>query len=104
MKMCHLSIFPGHNFYGHHGGLAGAHPIVSVGQIECVAGRGIHGDCFFDYEPSYKDQITFFAMEVLEALERELNLASVLAHGEHRAPARAILWSRTRQESGMGER
>ncbi len=42
-------------------------------QIECVAGRGIRGDRFFDYKPDYKGQITFFAMEVIEALARELN-------------------------------
>lgn len=39
-----------------------------------MAGRGIRGDRFFDYKDSYKGQITFFAMEVLEALREELNL------------------------------
>jgi MOSC domain-containing protein YiiM len=43
-------------------------------QIECVAGRGIRGDRFFDYKENYKGQITFFAMEVLEALQQELQL------------------------------
>lgn len=69
-----LFISPGHNFFGHHGQPAGEHPIVAVEQIECVAGRGIRGDRFFDFKESYKGQITFFAMEVLEALRRELNL------------------------------
>ena len=31
----------------------------------------------FDYEPDYEGQITFFAMEVIEELARELNLAGV---------------------------
>lgn len=74
MRVEHLFISPGHNFFGHHGQSAGEHSIVAVEQIECVAGRGIRGDRFFDYKENYKGQITFFAMEVLEALRRELDL------------------------------
>jgi MOSC domain-containing protein YiiM len=70
----HLFISPGHNFFGHHGGPAGTHPACEVDHLECVAGRGIRGDRFFDYKPDYKGQITFFALEVLEALRRELSL------------------------------
>ena len=70
----HLFISPGHNFFGHHGQPAGKHPILAVDQIECVAGRGIRGDRFFEYKSDYKGQITFFSMEVLEALRRELSL------------------------------
>jgi MOSC domain-containing protein YiiM len=75
MHVCHLFISPGHNFFGHHGQPAGEHPIVPVEQIECVAGRGIRGDRFFNYKPDYQGQITFFATEVIEALENKLNLA-----------------------------
>jgi MOSC domain-containing protein YiiM len=77
LRVEHLFISPGHNFFGHHGQPAGGHPIVAVEQIECVAGRGIRGDRFFDYKENYKGQITFFSMEVLEALRRELNLPDV---------------------------
>jgi MOSC domain-containing protein YiiM len=77
LQVSHLFISPGHNFYGHHGQSAGEHPIVAVEQIECVAGRGIRGDRFFDYQPDYVGQITFFAMEVIEVLARDLNLAGV---------------------------
>jgi MOSC domain-containing protein YiiM len=77
MQVCRLFISPGHNFFGHHGQPADEHPIVAVEQVECVAGRGIRGDRFFDYKPDYKGQITFFAMEVIEAMARELNLAGV---------------------------
>jgi len=70
----HCFISPGHNFFGHHGGPAGLNPACEVDQLECVAGRGIRGDRFFDYKPDYKGQITFFALEVLDALRRELNL------------------------------
>jgi MOSC domain-containing protein YiiM len=74
LRVEHLFISPGHNFFGHHDQPAGEHPIVPADQIECVAGRGIRGDRFFDYKENYKGQITFFAMEVLEALRQELNL------------------------------
>ena len=74
LRVEHLFISPGHNFFGHHGQTAGEHPIVAVENIECVAGRGIRGDRFFDYKQNYKGQITFFSMEVVDALRRELNL------------------------------
>jgi MOSC domain-containing protein YiiM len=74
LRVEQLFISPGHNFFGHHDQPAGEHPIVAVSELECVAGRGIRGDRFFDYKPDYKGQITFFSLEVLEALRRELRL------------------------------
>lgn len=74
IRIEHLFISPGHNFFGHQGQPEGENPVVAVEQIECVAGRGIRGDRFFDFKPEYKGQITFFSMEVLEALRRELAL------------------------------
>jgi hypothetical protein len=74
MRVEHLFTSPGHNFFGHHGQPAGGHLMIPAAHIECVAGRGIRGDRFFDYPENHKGQITFFAMEVLEALRRELNL------------------------------
>lgn len=64
----HLYVSPGHNYFGRHNQPAGEHPIVAVAEIECVAGRGIRGDRFFDYKPDYKGQITFFAAEVYDEL------------------------------------
>jgi len=74
IEVSELFISPGHNFVGHHGQPPGDHPIVAVDRIECVTARGIRGDRFFDHQPDYKGQITFFAMEVIEALVRELDL------------------------------
>lgn len=76
MNIIGLYISPDHNFFGHHGGPAGTQPTIEVAALECVAGRGVRGDRFFDYAPDYKGQITFFAREVLEALQRELALPS----------------------------
>jgi MOSC domain-containing protein YiiM len=77
IRISHLFISPGHNYFGHHGRPADAHPILEVEQVECVAGRGIRGDRFFDHRPDYPGQITFFAMEVMERLQRELALPEV---------------------------
>lgn len=74
MHIHHLFVSPGHNFFGHHGGPPGNHPVIEMEQIECVAGRGIRGDRFFDFKEGYKGQITFFSLEVFETLRRELNL------------------------------
>lgn len=75
----HLLIAADHNYFGHHGGPAGQSPIVELPEIECVAGRGLRGDRFFDYKPDYKGQITFFAMEVFERICAELKIADVPA-------------------------
>lgn len=79
-----LFISPGHNFFGHHGQPAGQNPIVEVDQVDCAAGRGIRGDRFFDYKENYKGQVTFFSLEILEALRRELNLPQAQASATRR--------------------
>jgi len=70
----HLFLSPGHNYFGHHGKPAGTSPIVAVERIECVAGRGIRGDRFFDFKPDYKGQITFFEWENLLQMWEELGV------------------------------
>ena len=64
IQVAGLFISPGHNFFGHHEQPPGEHPTVEVSEIECVAGRGITGDRFFDFKNDYKGQITFFSSEV----------------------------------------
>jgi MOSC domain-containing protein YiiM len=73
----HLFVSRGHNYFGHHEQPPGNHEIVEVDELECVAERGIRGDRFFDHKLDYKGQITFFAMEVLEALRQALDLPHV---------------------------
>lgn len=74
IRIHNLFVSPAHNYFGHHGGPPGGHPAIEAAQIECVAGRGIRGDRFFDFKEDYKGQITFFSLEVFDALRRELNL------------------------------
>ena len=78
----HLFVSPGHNFFGHFGKPPGENPTIEVPQVECVAGRGIRGDRFFDHKEDYKGQITFFAMEIYEELLRTLDVGVGGAGGE----------------------
>ena len=64
VEICHLYISAGHNFVGHHGREPDTHPMIELPEIECVAGRGIRGDRYFDFKDDYKGQITFFSLEV----------------------------------------
>jgi MOSC domain-containing protein YiiM len=72
MRIEAIYLSPGHNFFGRYGQAAGEHPIVAVPEVECVAGWGLKGDRFFGYRPDYDGQVTFFAMEIFEALCAEL--------------------------------
>ena len=74
MKIRHLYISPGHNYYGQHGKAPNEFPIEEVPEIECVAGSGIRGDRFFDFKEDYKGQITFFSQEVYEDLANEFGV------------------------------
>lgn len=72
MKISAIYVSPGHNFFGRHGQQAGTHPTLSVCEAECVTGRGLRGDRFFDYKKEYSGQVTFFDEAVHRALLREL--------------------------------
>ena len=74
VEICHLYISPGHNFVGHNGREPDTHPAIEVAGIECVAGRGIRGDRYFDFKDNYKGQVTFFSLEVFDELCRALRI------------------------------
>jgi MOSC domain-containing protein YiiM len=66
--LVHLYVSPGHNYFGRHGLTPGQSPVQEMSEVNCVAGRGIEGDRFFDHGADYKGQITFFADEVYRSL------------------------------------
>ena len=70
VRIHHLFVSPGHNFFGRHGLGAGENPTVEVQEIMCRAGRGVEGDRFLDYKPDYKGQITFFAWDIYESAKQ----------------------------------
>jgi len=75
MQIRQIFTSPGHNYFGHHGRAPDNFPLVEVQQIECVTGRGIKGDRFYDYKDDYKGQITFFSFDIFEKLRRHFGLA-----------------------------
>jgi MOSC domain-containing protein YiiM len=77
VEIYHLYISPGHNFVGHHDREPGDHLAIEVPTIECVAGRGLVGDRYFDFKDDYKGQITFFSLEVFDELCRALEVQGV---------------------------
>ena len=42
--------------------------MIEMPVIECVAGRGVRGDRYFDFKNDYKGQITFFSFDVFDEL------------------------------------
>jgi MOSC domain-containing protein YiiM len=64
----HLFVSAGHNFFGHHEKPPGDHAAVEVGEIQCIAGKGIAGDRYFGHKTGYKGQITFFEEEMYQDL------------------------------------
>jgi MOSC domain-containing protein YiiM len=84
LRIRHLYRSPGHNYFGHHGREPSAHPMLEVPSVQCVAGRGIEGDRFFDFKDDYKGQVTLFSWEVFEGLREALGLADATPAGLRR--------------------
>jgi hypothetical protein len=78
VEICQLFISPGHNFVGHYGREPDAYPMIETSKMECVAGRGIRGDRYFDFKDDYKGQITFFSLEVFDELCSALQIQPCL--------------------------
>jgi MOSC domain-containing protein YiiM len=74
LEILHIFISPGHDFKGRHGHERLNHGSQSVDSVECVSGRGLEGDRFFDYREDFKGQVTFFELKVADTVERLLGL------------------------------
>ena len=70
-----LYVSQGHDFKGRHGKDRLEHGATSVESVECVAGKGVEGDRYFNYKDDYKGQTTFIALEAIHALETELGIS-----------------------------
>jgi len=77
IRIRHIFVSPGHNFFGNYGKPAGTNPIHEVPEVECVAGYGLKGDRFYGYRPGYKGQVTFFSAEIAKELCFAFGLAGV---------------------------
>lgn len=63
-----IFVSPEHNYFGHHEHPPGETPVLALTEVECVAGKGLVGDRFFDFKSDYRGQVTFFEAEVYEDL------------------------------------
>src|ERR1700741_116802 len=77
VEICHLYISRGHNFVGHHGREPDNFAMTEVATVECVTGRGLRGDRYFDHKENYKGQITFFSLDVFDELCGALQVEGV---------------------------
>lgn len=74
MRIRQIFIAPGHSYKGRHGKGALDEPMAEVAEVQCVAGRGLVGDRYFDHQPDFKGQITFFSDSVYDELCREFGV------------------------------
>ena len=74
LSIMRLYVSPGHNYFGHHGSPPGRHPLRSVAEVSCRAGRGLEEDRFLDHAKDYRGQITFFSSDVFDELCRALGV------------------------------
>jgi MOSC domain-containing protein YiiM len=72
MKIEAFYISTGQDFYGRYGMGRLNHAVESPHSVNCVAGKGIEGDRFFDYKDDFKGQVTFFSSEVADALRETM--------------------------------
>ena len=79
IELMHLFVSEGHNYVGRHGKGSLDHGIEDSDVIECVAGRGIRGDRYFDHRDNYKGQITFFDYAVYEEVKMEFGIPGLAA-------------------------
>lgn len=74
LRLERIYLSAGHSYVGRHGLGSVPRPIEEVDAVECVAGRGLRGDRFFDHKENFKGQVTLFSAEVFAALGPALNL------------------------------
>jgi MOSC domain-containing protein YiiM len=74
VRVEHLYVSGGHRYFGRHGKDPLDFPPVEVDEAECVSGRGIRGDRFFEHRADHKGQITFFSMEVYDLMCASLGI------------------------------
>ncbi len=68
MEVEGIWISSGHDFRGRHGKGRLENGIVALDEVECIAGRGLVGDRYFDFKEDFKGQVTFFSAEILGEL------------------------------------
>lgn len=68
-----IYVSDGHCFAGRHGKGPLDYSMKAHERVECVAGKGIVGDRYFDHKPDYKGQLTLFSEEIYLELVRRFD-------------------------------
>jgi MOSC domain-containing protein YiiM len=76
VNVSHIFTSTGHDFKGRHGKQRENHGIAQHESVECVAGRGLVGDRYFDKERGHKGQITFFDASVARQAQATFEVES----------------------------
>lgn len=79
IDIIHLFVSGGHNYKGRHEKGSLDYEIEDPDRIECVAGRGIRGDRYFDHKENFKGQITFFDYGVYDDVKKAFGLPDLSA-------------------------
>lgn len=69
-----IFISDGHDFKGRFNKGRLRNAVREVDSVECVEGRGLVGDRYFDFKDDYKGQVSLISSEAIEATERELGI------------------------------
>jgi len=83
-RLRHIFISPGNDFKGRHGLGRLHHGIQELSAVECVAGKGLVGDRYFDFKPDFKGQVTFFDAAVVEEAREKFQLPDLVAQAFRR--------------------
>ncbi len=70
----HIFISSGHDFKGRFKLGRLNNGVSDVESVECVAGRGLVGDRYFDFKEDYKGQVSLIAAEAIEEMEQGLGI------------------------------
>lgn len=71
----HIYLSGGHDFKGRFEKGRLNNGSSEVDSVECVEGRGLVGDRYFDFKKDYKGQISFISVEAIEEMESALGLS-----------------------------
>lgn len=74
-----IFISAGHDYWGRQGEGRMQHGIQSLDHVECVAGKGLMGDRYFNKHKDYKGQVTFFDAAVVEGIREQFKLPKLPA-------------------------
>ncbi len=71
----HIYLSSGHDFKGRFEKGRLNNGSSEVDSVECVEGRGLVGDRYFDFKENYKGQISFISVEAIEEMESTLGVS-----------------------------